>query len=264
LTSRTVLVTGATSGIGRALALAYAAPGTALRLTGRDAERLEEIAERCKRAGAEAQVGRADVRDRADVAELIGRWDRQQPIDLAIACAGITSGIGPGRDLETPDAVRAVLAANLHGVLNTLDPLVTPMVSRGAGHLAVIGSLGGIRALPSSPAYSAAKAAVHAYAEGIRPRLARHGVMVSIVAPGFVETPLNRAIRAPRPLQVGADRAAAIIRRGLDRQKAVIAFPLPLYVAMKLLTLLPAAFGDRILDQPDIDVPETVERGLAR
>jgi NAD(P)-dependent dehydrogenase (short-subunit alcohol dehydrogenase family) len=187
---------------------------------------------------------------------LVG-WDRDHPIGLAIAGAGITSGLGPGRDVETPQARQAVLATNLTGVLNTLDPLLAPMMARRRGHLAVIGSLGALRGLPSSPAYSAAKAAIHAYAEGMRPRLARHGVAMTVIAPGFVETPLNRDIRAPRPLQLNADAAAAIIRRGLDRRKAMIAFPLPLYVGMRLVTLLPARFGDWILDRPGIEVPET-------
>ena len=89
------------------------------------------------------------------------------------------------------------------------------------------------------------------------PHLARHGVAMTVIAPGFVETPLNRDIRAPRPLQLDADAAAAIIRRGLDRRKPMIAFPLPLYVGMRLVTLLPARFGDWILDRPGIEVPET-------
>jgi NADP-dependent 3-hydroxy acid dehydrogenase YdfG len=260
VSERSILITGATSGIGRALALSYARPGLRLGLVGRDDERLRDIAERCRSAGADAREGKADVRDRAAMAELVRAWDEEAPVDLAIAGAGITSGIGEGRDIEDPDAVRAVLAVNLHGVLNTFDPLVAAMVARGRGHLAVIGSLGGIRALPSSPAYSAAKAAVHAYAEALRPRLRRHGIAVSIIAPGFVETPLNREITAPRPLQIGPDRAATLIRRGLDRRRPVIAFPLPLYVGVKLLTILPAALGDRILDRPGIEVPETGER----
>jgi NADP-dependent 3-hydroxy acid dehydrogenase YdfG len=258
--ARSILITGATSGIGRALALAYAAPGLRLHLVGRDDERLRKVAERCRSAGADVLEGRADVRGRAAMADLVRAWDEEAPLDLAIAGAGITSGVGEGRDLEHPDAVRAVLAVNLHGVLNTLDPLVPAMVARARGHLAVIGSLGGIRALPSSPAYSAAKAAVHAYAEALRPRLRRHGVTVSIIAPGFVETPLNRDITAPRPLQMGPERAAMLIRRGLERRRPVIAFPLPLYVAVKLLTLLPPALGDFILDRPGIEVPETGER----
>ncbi|MDQ0467259.1 SDR family NAD(P)-dependent oxidoreductase [Labrys wisconsinensis] len=261
MTARTILITGATSGIGRALALAYAGPQTALRLVGRDAGRMDEIAGLCRAAGAGVATALVDVRDRDGLGRRILAWDGEQPIDLVVAGAGITSGLGVGRALETPEAVRAVLAVDLVGVINTVEPLLAPMLARRSGHVAVIGSLGALRGLPSSPAYSAAKAAVHAYAEGIRPRLRRQGIAVSIVAPGFVATPLNRDIVAPRPLQVSAERAAAIIRRGLDRRKAMIAFPLPLYIGLRLLGCLPHRLGDGILDRPGIEVPETAERG---
>jgi NAD(P)-dependent dehydrogenase (short-subunit alcohol dehydrogenase family) len=194
------------------------------------------------------------------MAERILAWDHDAPTGLAIACAGITSGLGPGRDVESPTALRSVLAVDLLGVLNTVEPLIAPMMARRAGHLALVGSLAALRGLPSSPAYSAAKAAIHAYGEGMRPRLRRHGVALTIVAPGFVSTPLNRDIRAPRPLQIGPERAAALIRRGLEQRRALIAFPLSLYLGLRLLNLLPARLGDRLLDRPDIDVPETRDR----
>jgi NAD(P)-dependent dehydrogenase (short-subunit alcohol dehydrogenase family) len=263
VTPRTVLLTGATSGIGRALALAYADPARHLRLLGRDGPRMDSVAALCRARGATVETALADVRDRAAMAAAIRGFEAGGPTELAIAGAGITSGLGPGRDVETPEALRAVLDTNLLGVVNTLEPLLPAMIGRRGGHVAIIGSLGALRGLPSSPGYSAAKAAVHAYAEGMRPRLARHGIAVSLIAPGFVETPLNARIRAPRPLQMTADGAAARIRRGLDRRRKVIAFPLPLYLGLRVLNLLPAAFGDRLLDRPDIDVPETTDVGAA-
>lgn len=260
MSRRVILITGASSGIGRSLAEAYAGPAARLLLVGRSSDRLRSVADACRAAGAEVASATVDVRDAAAMAQTVAAWDDSHAIDLAIACAGITSGLGPGRDVETRDALRAVLAVNLDGVLNTLHPLLGPMMARGAGHVAVVGSLAALRGLPSSPAYCAAKAAVHAYAEGLRPRLARHGVATSIIAPGFVETPLNRHIRSPRPMQISPDRAARIIRRGLDRRKAMIAFPLPLYLGLRVLALLPARWGDRLLDRSGIDVPETIER----
>jgi NAD(P)-dependent dehydrogenase (short-subunit alcohol dehydrogenase family) len=262
--SDTILITGATSGIGRALALAYARPGAGLALLGRDASRMAAIAEACRAQGAEVRDCLADVRDRAVMSQMIAALDRARPIELAIAGAGITSGLGEGRDVETPEGLRALLATNLLGVINTLEPLIGPMMARRRGHLAVIGSLGALRGLPSSPGYSAAKAAVHAYAEGMRPRLARHGIAVSIIAPGFVTTPLNRDIRAPRPLEIGPERAAELIRRGLDRRRPMIAFPKPLYWGLRAMAFLPARLGDRILDRPGIEVPETSDHAGAR
>jgi NAD(P)-dependent dehydrogenase (short-subunit alcohol dehydrogenase family) len=209
----------------------------------------------CEERGARVDCALLDVRDREVLAGRIAEWDDAAPLDLAIAGAGITGGLGPGRDLEEAAAVRAILSTDLGGVLATLDAVLPRMMARGAGQAAVIGSLAALRGLPSSPAYSAAKAAVHAYAEGLRPRLRRHGVALSIIAPGFVATPLNRDIRSPRPLQISPERAAAIIRRGLDRRRPMIAFPLTLYAGLRLLSLLPARVGDRLLDRPDIDVP---------
>jgi short-subunit dehydrogenase len=255
-----VLITGATSGIGHALALVYAAPGRRLCLLGRNASRMETVATACRAAGASVSTALIDVQDRTAMAGAIAEMDGQGPIDLVIACAGITSGLGDGRTLEDPEAVRGLLGINLIGVINTLDPVIAAMVGRKRGHVGVVGSLAALRGLPYSPAYSAAKAAVHAYAEGLRPVLRGLGVDVSVIAPGFVATPLNAAITAPRPLQVSADKAARIIRRGLDARKAMIAFPLPLYLGLRLLGLLPARLGDAILSGPRVDVPETTER----
>lgn len=257
--AHSILLTGASSGIGRALALAYAGPGQRLILVGRNAGRLAEVAQRCRAEGASVETAILDVRDEAAMREKILAWDAVQPIDLAVACAGIVSGTGTGRAVEPAAAVRAVLATDLTGALNTIDPLIEPMMARRAGHLAVVGSLSGLRGFPSSPAYSAAKAGVHAYAEGIRPRLRRYGVGVSVIAPGFVKTPLNIAVRAPRPLQVSDETAARIIRRGLDRGRAMIAFPFILYAGLRLLTLLPARLGDWLLDRPGVEVPLTAE-----
>lgn len=255
----TVLITGATSGIGRALALDYAAAGTRLLLIGRDAARLAEIAGLCRSRGAEAVAGQLDVRDRPAMAAWIAAQDAQVPIDLAIACAGIVSGTSAARPLENEEAMRAVLAVDLMGVLNTIEPVLAAMRPRARGHVAMVGSLAGLRGFPSSPAYSMAKAAVHAYAEGIRPALRREGIAVSLIAPGFVRTPLNEAVVAPRPLELDAAAAARIIRRGLDGRKPMIAFPLILYLGLRLLTLLPARLGDMLLDRPGVDVPQTRE-----
>jgi NADP-dependent 3-hydroxy acid dehydrogenase YdfG len=259
----TLLITGATSGIGRALALEYAAKDTRLLLVGRDRARLEEIAGLCRARGAIVIPGQLDVRDRQAMAAWIAVQEAESPIDLAIACAGIVSGTSAVRPLETEEAMRAVLAVDLMGVLNTIEPALVAMRARRKGHVAMVGSLAGLRGFPSSPAYSMAKAAVHAYAEGIRPALRREGISVSLIAPGFVKTPLNEAVVAPRPLELNADQAARVIRRGLDRRKPMIAFPFILYLGLRLLTLLPARFGDLLLDRPGVDVPETQEREKA-
>ena len=257
---RSVLVTGASSGIGRALALAYAAPGTRLALLGRDAARLEAVAAAARSKGAAVETGTVDVRDRQAMAQWIAAADARQPFDLAVANAGITTGLGPGDLAEQPEAVRAIIATNLVGVLNTAEPLVAPMAARGRGHLAFVGSLAGLRGLPYSPAYCVTKAGVHAYAESLRGRLERRGVLVSLIVAGFVKTPLNDSISAIKPGEITDAQAAALIKRRLAKGHATIAFPWLLYALTRMGRLLPARVYDRIMARVDVTVPSTAER----
>ncbi|HYP57328.1 MAG TPA: SDR family NAD(P)-dependent oxidoreductase [Beijerinckia sp.] len=256
----TILITGASSGIGRALALAYAEPRVRLALLGRDKERLGEVAAAASAKGAEIVLGELDVRDQASMARWIAEEDARRPFDLAIANAGITTGLGPNDLTEDPQAVRAILATNLVGVLNTVEPLIRPMCARGAGRLAFVGSIAGLRGLPYSPAYCATKAAIHAYTESLRGRLEAQGVGVSLIIAGFVKTPLNDSIDAVKPLEVSGDEAARIIRRGLDRGKPVIAFPWALYMAARFGRLLPVRLFDKIMARVEVAVPKTHER----
>lgn len=255
-----VLITGSSSGIGRALALAYARPGVTLALIGRNKERLAAVVGEARARGAKVDSVQMDVRDQAAMADWITRHDTETPFDLAIANAGITTGLAPGEIAEDPRAVRAILGTNLLGVLNTVEPLIGPMCERGYGQLAFIGSIAGVRGLPYAPAYSATKAAVRGYTESLRGRLEARGVGVNLVIAGFVKTPLNDSIDAVKPLEITDIEAARIIRRGLDRNKAVIVFPWALYLAARLAGTLPARFIDRIMARFNVNIPETRER----
>ena len=255
-----ILITGASSGIGRALALAYAAPGVHLALLGRDAARLAEAAEAVRAKGAGVTTGAVDVRDRGAMADWILAAHRERPFDLVIANAGITTGLGPNDLTEDPEAVRAIIATNLLGPLNTVEPLIGPLCARGSGHLAFVGSLAGLRGLPYSPAYCTTKAGLHAYAESIRPRLEAKGVLVTLIVAGMVKTPLNDSISAMKPGEISDVQAAALIKRGLDNGKATIGFPTFLYLAVLLGRFLPARLYDRIMSRVSVNVPETHER----
>ena len=257
---RSVLITGASSGIGRGLALAYAAPGIRLALIGRDATRLAAVAAAARAKGAAVETGVVDVRDREAMAAWIGAADATQPFDLAIANAGITTGLGPDDLSEDPEAVRAIIATNLVGVLNTAEPLIAPMSARGSGQLAFIGSIAGVHGLPYSPAYCITKAGVHAYAESIRARLEARGVLVSLVIAGFVKTPLNDSISSPKPGEISEDAAGALIKRRLARGHAIIAFPWFLYTSARLGRLLPTRIYDRLMLRFTAHVPQTRER----
>lgn len=256
MTPKSILITGATSGIGRALALAYAEPGVTLALTGRDAERLAEVRTACKSRGAAVIAAALDVRDAGRLAAWIGSADELAPLDLAIANAGVLAGIGFGRPRESLGAATRAIETNVVGVMNTVVPAVDRMVPRGRGQVAIMGSLAGFRGLPQSPAYCASKAAVAVYAEALRANLIGTGVGVSLVAAGFVATPFNRDATVPKPLQISAERAARIIRRGLARRARVIAFPRILYYGLRLLPLLPGRLVDRVLSRIDADIPE--------
>lgn len=256
----TILITGASSGIGRALARAYAAPGRHLVLIGRDANRLAGVAAETTAAGASVETAALDVRDRDAMATFLARIDAARPIDLAIANAGITTGLGPDDLTEDPEAVRAIIATNLLGPLNTVEPLIRPMCARGRGHLAFVGSIAGLRGLPYSPAYCLTKSAIQAYTESIRGRLEARGVAVTLIVAGMVKTPLNDSIQAVKPGELSEGAAAALIKRGLDRRRAIIAFPAFLYWATRLGGLIPARLYDRIMNRVTVHVPQTRER----
>jgi short-subunit dehydrogenase len=259
--TKRLLITGASSGIGRALALAYAAEGASLCLMGRDEARLEAAAEACRAAGAaEVDTAIADVRDRETMARLIEAAQAERPIDILVANAGVATGLSPGQLLETPDAVRATMAINVNGVFNTVEPVIAAMCARRAGQIAIVGSMAGVRSLPYSPAYCAAKASVHMWAGCLRGQLAAHGVAVSLIVPGFVETPMSARTKSWQPGAISDTQAAQIIKRGLERRRPVIAFPQYMYYAMRFFALLPSGLVDGVMRRFHVEVPETNER----
>lgn len=238
---RHILLTGASSGIGAALARHYAAAGMRLSLGGRDTARLDGIAADCRARGAEVATAAIDVTDRAAMRRWILAADDTAPLDLVIANAGV------GGMHEGEAHARAVFAINLEGVLNTAYPALERMTERGRGQLALMSSLAGYRGLPDAPAYSASKAAVTALGLAWRGAYAAAGVRISVICPGFVETPMTSGNRFPKPFLRDAGRAAGIIAGGLARDRPRIAFPWQLAFATWLVATLPARLGDWIL-----------------
>lgn len=242
---RSIVITGASSGIGAALATAYAGPGIRLALTGRNAERLATVADTCRQAGAEVSAAPLDVTDAPALAAWLGEIDRASPVDLVIANAGISAGTGQGR--EPAAQIRAIFAVNLDGVLNTVMPLLPAFQARRRGQIAVMSSLAGFRGFPGAPAYCASKAAVRVWGEALRGDLREGGVEVSVICPGYIASPMTAVNKFHMPMLMPADRAARIIQRGLARGRARIAFPWPVYAAAWLIGCLPPALTDPLL-----------------
>lgn len=244
ITPAAILITGASSGIGEALARDYAGPGLFLALSGQNKKRLEGVAEACRSFGADVITAVVDVADRDATRRWIKAVDADHPLDLVIANAGTSSGTG-GRG-ETETQARDIFSVNMAGVLNTIWPALTPMRERGQGQIAIVSSVAAFRGLPGAPAYAASKAAVKSYGEGLRGWLAADGVHVSVVCPGFVRTRMTEKNIYPMPFLMDADKAARIIRKGLERNKSRIAFPWPMYALAWLMGALPPGWTDAL------------------
>ena len=244
---RHILITGASSGLGAALAKHYAAAGVTLQLHGRNAQRLQAIAAECTKRGATVHIHCGDVADFTDMERWILAADAAQPLDLIIANAGISGGTGGGG--ESAAQAREIFRTNIDGVVATIQPLIPRMIARKHGQIALVGSLAGIRGLPSSPAYSASKSFVNSYGEGLRGWLAKSGVSVCTMCPGFIKTPMTDVNGYDMPLLMSPEAACRIIARGLGANKPRIAFPLRLYVPLLLLGLLPRRLTDLVFSR---------------
>ncbi|MDE2030151.1 MAG: SDR family NAD(P)-dependent oxidoreductase, partial [Alphaproteobacteria bacterium] len=234
---RHILVTGASSGLGAALALAYAAPGVTLALHGRDAARLERVAAQARARGAEIHAHIGDVTDKPGMAAWVAACDARKPLDLVIANAGISGGTSGGG--ESAAQAERIFAVNVGGVLNTVRPALASMTKRNRGQVAVMSSLASFRGFPGAPAYCASKAAVRIYGEALRGAAARDGIEVNVICPGFVKTPLTDVNPFPMPCLMSAERAAHIVRQGLARNRARIAFPWRMSMLIRLFAALP-------------------------
>ena len=242
---RVAAITGASSGIGREMAIEIARRGSDVALLARRKDALEETAAAVRGEGRRAAVVPCDVRDREAVLAAFREVESALgPVDLLIANAGIGLPV-PARKWDGR-RVAEVLAVNVAGPAHAIEAVLPGMLERRSGRIVGISSLAGWRAFAGHGAYSGSKAALTLLLEGLRVELRSSGVGVTTICPGFIRTPMSAPNRFKMPLLMEPDDAARRIVNAIAAGRRVYAFPWPLAMAVRLTRLLPAAAWDRI------------------
>ncbi|MBX3292678.1 MAG: SDR family NAD(P)-dependent oxidoreductase [Acidobacteria bacterium] len=241
-----IFLTGASSGIGEALARAFAGKGAVIGLLARRGELLDRLKNDCERLGGTARVFAVDVTDGDAVQKAVDEFLHEfEHIDVAIANAGIGGNNAETRDLN-PLAVKKVIDINLLGAVNTVHAVLPGMKRRNSGHIVAISSLAGFRGLPKSAAYSASKAGMTAFFESVRLDVKHSGIDVTIIQPGFIKTPLTAGRAAKMPFLMDLDDAVPLFVRAIERRKKFAAFPWQLATIVRAGKIMPAWLYDRI------------------
>jgi len=244
-TDKVVMITGASSGIGKGLALEIAARGGNLGLLARREDLLAAIVEEVRALGIKAVFATADVRDAQTVREAADRFRRELgPIDILIANAGI--GTADHAVRLTPEHAAKIININVLGAVNSVAAVLPEMVERGQGRLVAISSLAAYRGLAKSAAYCASKAAVSAYFESLRIDLRHTGVAVTTIHPGFIKTALTAGRAAKMPYLMELDTGVKKIVAAIEKEKKTYAFPWQLATIVRASMLMPAAMYDWI------------------
>ena len=242
---RTAFITGASSGIGSALAKRLASEGVTVALAARREQALRDLADEIEAAGGRATIHPVDVSDpHATISTITAADDEHDGLDVVIANAGVGKGQWSGK-LTWEDCAN-VLAVNVAGATATLVAAIPRMVERKRGHLVGISSIASYRGLPKFAVYSGSKAYLSTFLEGLRVDLRSTGVAVTDIRPGFVETPMTED-NGKMPFVVTAEDAAGRIYRAIRARKDVLTFPLPMAGAAKTMAALPNAIYDRMM-----------------
>lgn len=241
-----VFLTGASSGIGEALAIAMARKGAILGLVARRREMLDNLAAECDAAGGIARVYPCDVVDSSGLQNAADSFRAEfGHIDIMIANAGIGGNNREMRDYQ-PDAVKKLIDTNLLGATNAVYAVVPQMIQHGSGHLVAISSLAGFRGLPKSAAYSASKAAMTAFFESVRLDVASKGIDVTIIQPGFIKTPLTAGRESKMPFLMELEDAIPLFLKAIEKKKRFAAFPWQLATIVRAGKFMPSWLYDRI------------------
>ena len=227
---RTILITGASSGIGEALAVHYSKEAVLLALTGRNLERLRNVAKQCEEHGAEVIYEVLDVKNSNAMHNFISKIEEIHPIDMLFANAGVSYSTTdtyidkPSKDIE-------IVMVNLCGVIHTINPVIEKMKIRGRGQIGIMSSLAAYIPTPNYPAYGATKAAVKSFGLALRAENAPHGIGVSVICPGYVHSLMTKNLNKPFKI-IDAKTAAEIIKRKIIKNQSIIAFPFSVYICV--------------------------------
>ena len=245
---KVVLITGASSGIGRALAGELCKRGATLGLLARRADLLNELVREIEGAGCRALALPADVTDASAVRKASDELREQfGRIDMLVANAGV-GATSDAKELDPQDVAR-IININVLGVVNSVTAVLPEMVKQGSGQLVAISSLAAYRGLPKSGAYCASKAAVSAFFESLRVDLRGTGLDVTIIHPGFIKTPLTAGREAQMPYLMELDDAIRKIVRAIEARKKSYAFPWQLATIVRAAMLMPVPMYDRMISK---------------
>lgn len=234
-----VVITGATGEIGGALARKFAASGTHLTLSGRKEDRLLELKEECEKLGSTVSIKVLDLRNIDELRAWGGSLSDELPVDLLIANAGLNTNIGLDLQGEPFEEARALVEVNLLSDIALIDSVLPAMRKRGQGQIAIFSSLASYYGLVYTPTYCATKAALRNYGNSLRAWLKPEGIKINVILPGYIDSPMCRAMPGPKPFLMHSDRAVKIIARGLRYNLARISFPFPLNLGIWSLSFLP-------------------------
>jgi len=245
---RCVWLTGASSGIGESLALEMARRGARLALTARRAEVLESVVARIRASGGEAWSFPGDVTELEQVKTLVQRIETAVgAIELAVPNAGTHIFTKP-EEFNSREYLD-LMNINFGGMLHCIEAVLPTMLARRRGYIAPVASLAGIRGLPRAAAYGASKAAMQHFLESIRFHLRRYQIVITVINPGFVKTPLTDKNDFKMPFLVSPEESARIVCDGLERCKREISYPWQMNILVKFGRILPAALYERIVDR---------------
>lgn len=246
---KTILITGASGGIGASLARALSRPGVTLLLWGRDGARLAETAAACAALGAVCETEAFDIRDAAAQLSRLAAADLAHAIDLAIFNAGLGGSVESDARAEDPARARATAEVNFVAPVVGASLIADRMAARRRGRIVLVGSIAESFPLPQAPTYAATKAGLAMFAEALSIRMAKHGVGVTLVSPGFIDTAMSRSVPEPKPFLMGADDAVVRIVRAILAGKRRIVVPWQFAVIRAVTRLLPRALLRAVLSR---------------